>query len=132
MEDKIFNYISKKLIEDSVVGIRTQGRIHSGHIIAVPQPTYPCVTFERLVPGYTMPYAPLQDFDIVLTVYSDNSFDEANIILTGIQNVLNYVNASESNTSWVIRPTNSPIQDAQRVEKPVFYLKSFYRIFMVN
>jgi hypothetical protein len=132
MADKVISYIAKQLIDDSVIGPATEGRVFPGHISNVPQPSYPCITLERILPGYYESFTDLGYLEVVITAFSETSYDECSDLLDAIKSNIGYTPASEGGSSWVICPYTTAIQGTDRVEKLVYYLRVVYKVYFVN
>ncbi len=129
MADSVIKYIVDSLFSNNNITAKVGVRVYEGHIAAVPQPVYPCITIERQVPGRSLPFVPLSEYDLVITAFSDISYDEADTLLEEVKNSIAYTSSSDVTSGWAVCPVATPMQDSQRVEKIVFYLKMVYRVY---
>lgn len=129
MADKVIRSVIDKLLSDNSIATTTQGRVFAGHISNAPQPIYPCITVERQVPGNTYHFVPLSDYDIVITAYSEKSYDETSDLLDSVRSNIASTNTADATGSWVICTSGTPYQGSQMVEKIVFYLRETYRVY---
>lgn len=124
--DEITFDIENLLIEDTSVGGRTHGRVYKGDIKGVPQPAYPCVTVQRQQAGEERRYAPLQSFPILISTFSNISYDEAFWLHTAIKNVLHQKAYTDAAATWVAYRRFPPIQSAKSDTEVVYIAHAIY------
>jgi hypothetical protein len=130
--DVLVDWMVDRAIADSVVGTKTQGRVYLGHAGTIPNPIYPLVTISRLTPGDRDTWNPIEQFDLLISAYSERSAEEAWVLCEGMETLFDGEYAKVTGKGWRIRPTSTPVQDVDDTAGLVFFCHSIFSVVAVG